>query len=194
MNYPIRRLLAGALIAGLATAGLAAPAMAAVPTAHATVAVPHLLTSTDGCTLRHGPGFCGTWKDVNNGQYVAASGTPKEPNSSSFAFFGFRAATAPAADSSFYAFHPAQFSADNGAVLQFSNDGRSEVPVRYLAADAAGHMFWASFISPTSEWIYDGVGFYNGASGQFLVIGLHGALSTSPNPLRESQTDFVTAS
>lgn len=177
------------------TAGVAAAAVATLLTlaaGDAAGAAP-AITHTDGCSAIHGPGFCGTWKDVDKGTYVAAVGTPKQPNASTFTFFGFRDTNAPAADTSFYAFHPAQFAADNGAVLQFSNAGRSEVPPKYLAADAAGHPFWAALISPADEWIYDGVGFVNGASGQYLVIGPHG-LRTSANPADESVTEFVLAS
>lgn len=183
----IKTLLAGGLLTAL-TLG----ASAALTTATASAA-PQPFPTVDGCSARHGVGFCGTWKDINNGRYLSFGGTPKQPGSSGSTFFGFRDTNAPAADTSFYMFHPAQFAADNGAVAQESNAGRSEVPVHYLAADSAGHVFWSATISPSSEWIYDGFGFYNGQTGQFLVIGQFG-VSTSPNPARESQTDFIVAS
>jgi len=185
MKASTRLLIAGFAVVATTAAG-AAPALAAT-TAHARGAV----VATDGCSSRHGAGFCGTWKDVNNRQYVAASGTPKAPHSSDFTFFGFRADSAPAASTSFFMFHPAQFSADNGAVAQFSNAGRSELPAKYLAGTYGGQVVWSSVINRSAEWVYDGYGFYNGQTGQFLVIGLHGALWTSH--FQESQTDFIPA-
>jgi hypothetical protein len=173
--------------AGLGLAGalaVAAPASA--------VLVPHaspLPGASQTCAVRHpveSP-FCGTWGLEDGSAVLGYQGSPFHPASGAVPFFGHQAGSGFGSD--FLIMHPLLpgWTADNGAAVQLSNGGPDESRNEFLNADIAGHVtFVHGVTSRNQEWIFidsgDGVNgqYVNGATGQALCLGAHGAISAIP--------------
>jgi len=179
---------------GLLAATVAAAGGLALAGASAASAAPAPFSVLNSCAQAH-PGFTGTWQDVNNGQYLGASGNPQRPDSSSTVKFGPQSGTETT--NCFNMTHPGY--SDNGALVQWINGGRNHFG-KYLAC-TPGSAALAFVNIPSADggftdWVYDGTGFT--CMGRYLVLsktgGVIGSAHTSANPADESETTFVDAS
>jgi len=179
MFKAIARFAAAPVLAGALAIGVAGAASASSP----------LPGPSQSCAVQHpvpSP-YCGTWGTKDGSAFLGYQGSPFHPATGAVPFFGHQAGSG--FGSSFLMTHPPLpgWTADNGAAVQLSNAGSAESQNEFLNADAGGHVTFVRGVTSThQEWVFvdsgDGVNgqYVNGATGQALCLGPHGAVSTIP--------------